>query len=339
MLVFLLPAMISISIFAVGLVKTGSFAEFRIALVHVYSVAPATVVRLDIREALRNRDFKRALRALKRQKTIAESIGPTFFMKHDLVENSNKVVALARLTGDESLFVEWIQDLREMSPTDYMALSLQSQVSANHNFEKAMEVARQAIDVLPVNETPYRAMAIADLRQREGKEIESICGQYSSAQLGAFEPWFDPTVGISGQGLRTLSLAFEGNETAPRFAVSQGMKLAEPVSNLFDVNSEDASPLMRFIVPSVPGLKLTLIEIVLHTGSGLRRYAAENLRVVPTYGYAMSAVEFLMTSANGEALIIRPASGSFPAAGQVEIAYQLDRLPLANDPACLKIMQ
>jgi hypothetical protein len=338
-LIFLLPAITAISIFVVGLVKIGSLADFRMALVHVYSVAPATVVRLDIREALNHRDFKRALRALKRQRMIAESIGPTFFMKHDLIESTNKVVALARLTGDEEVFADWVQDLRKMSPTDYLALSLQSQVAGSHDVEIAMDAAKQAIGVLPVNETPYRAMALGDLRQGEGKEVENICRQFSSAQLGAFEPWYDPTAGISGQGLRTLSLAFEGNGSPPKFSISHGMKLAEPVSNVFDVDSEVPSPLMRFIVPSVPGLKLTLNEIVFHTGSGVRRFSARDLRVVPTFGYALSAVEFLITSANGEALIIRPATGDFPAASQVEVGYQMDRLALANDPACLKNIQ
>jgi len=85
----------------------------------------------------------------------------------------------------------------------------------------------------------------------------------------------------------------------------------------------------------VPGLKLRFEGLIFHTFTGVQRFAPDQLRIIPTYGYALSRNEFLITSKFGEAFLIRPESDSFPRATQVELEYSILRLALANDPACL----
>lgn len=84
-LVLFLPAMFAVVIVAVLVIKIESLAIFKSALVNVYSGAPAAIVLLDLRQSLRNWDFGRTIKTLRRQLSIAEVIGLTSFMKHDLL--------------------------------------------------------------------------------------------------------------------------------------------------------------------------------------------------------------------------------------------------------------
>jgi hypothetical protein len=245
-LISLVPAIVAVFVIVALLTKFESIPALRMAMVNIYSGTPAAIVRLDLHQALRDRDFQRALRALKQQKLIAEAIGFTRFMRHDLIENSSRAIEAARLSGTESQFLDWALELREIAPMDYLGLTLLSRIQTRNNAEAAIDAANKARNALPVDETTYRALIQRGFLFDGADQIARNCQLYAKAQIGAFDPRYAPTASLVGQGIRTLALAFDGDATEPSYAISQGMKLGQPARNIFDVKSDDDSPLTAY---------------------------------------------------------------------------------------------
>jgi len=240
------PAIGVAALIVAGLTNFESITALRMAMVNIYSGAPAAIVRLDLHQALRDRDFQRALKELRQQKSIAEAIGFTGFMRHDLIENSSQAVEVARLSGAENQFLDWALELREIAPMDYLGLTLLSRIQTRNNAEAAIDAAKKARNALPVDETSYRPLIQPGFRFDDADQIATNCQLYAKAQIGAFDPRYAPTASLVGQGIRTLALAFDGDATEPSYAISQGMKLGQPARNIFDVKSDDDSPLTAY---------------------------------------------------------------------------------------------
>jgi len=331
---------ISLGIVALALITGAAAAyfvpwlELRSNLVKLYANTPYMVVRLDLRQALRDHDFPKALELLKRQKEVAEAIGFTNFMKHDLVESTGLAVTRSLATGEQHLFSSWLEELRDIVADDYRGLALLALSLAEADPKKARELANQALTILPVDEIPYRTILISDLEQRKFSDLPSLCNRYKTAQLGAFDAATNSDMTFAGQGIRTLSLAIEKTNGSHYYATSQGIKLGDWGTSLFDFTDGNEVSSLRLILPVIAGLKITIDQISLHTPQGIKTLAPNDLIIATTYGYVLSQREFLIPSHKGETLMIHLPIGNFPEFSQVEIRYKADRLPMVNTSAC-----
>jgi len=332
---------IGISFVVLGIAGSGFYLVSKIglpvlktSLIGFYIGAPANIVRVELKMALAYRNFGEALEILERQRIIAEAMGFTNQMKFELIENTYLVVERALATGEQAIFSDWVDYLYELSPDIHIGVSLVSIVNYSNDFEKTKKFAEQALEALPTDELPYRAMLLADDRSGTRGNKAELCKRYRNAQLTAIDPVYYPNASFQGQGLRTLIMALEDEESIVFYAVSQGLKLGEFVNATFEFDRAKNYHQLRLIMPTVPGLKFTLDHIIIQGSRGRLVLSGKQLEVTPTYGYVLSRDEFLITSRFGEALLIRSNTHEFPETSQVMLRYKLERLPITNFGGC-----
>lgn len=303
--------------------------QMRTDLTNLYVSLPSSTIRLRLRLAIIRNDYAEAINLLKKQKHIAEKIGFTNYMKHDLVENTWMAVEGARSTGDQELFLDWLNELEETAPNEYKVLIMQAN---SQNGDIAKVKAASAIKLLPIDEAPYRALIRNSLNNGESKQIKPYCNNLQSAQLGAIDAWADSDLTFPAQGLRTLGLTAINN-SHKTYSTTQGLKVGSWSEALFDFPTPQTAKKLALLLPMAAGVKFSISTITLTTEKGLVQYSTDQVAILATYGYALSENQFVIASKQGDTLVIFPPK-ELPEFSQISINYKLERLPPVNLKAC-----
>ena len=331
LLVLLLTGAVLATIWA----STIPLFTWRMAAVNAYSVVPAASVRLELRLALQKQDFQAALKLLDRQKRIAEAIGLTNFMKHDLVENTGFVLRQARLLDKESLFASWLTELKQIAPREYRLLPMLAMALSRSDPGAAEKSALEAIALLPIDELPYRSLIKIRLAH-DPVRLNEICQNYGTAQLGSFHTWYYHNKGAIGQDVRTLVVSVNTAQGNDIYNTSQGLELGKTLTSEFNFDQTLPSTRFNLILPTAPGIKLKIHQVKIEGPSETAVFEPEQLFIAPTFGYVLSASEVILISEEGESIAVQARTGSFPPFGRISLTYQLDKLALFNGSDCLK---
>jgi len=308
---------------------------WRMAAVNSYSVAPAASIRLELRAALQRNDFKSALTALERQKQVAELMGFTNFMKHDLVRTTALAVRHAYLINEEAQFAPWLAELNKIVPRDYRLLPMRALAVARTDPAEAEKFAMEAIAVLPIDELPYRGLLSARLAQDQAS-LREVCETYRTAQLGSFHTWYYQSIGAIGQDARTLFVSVDTAEHGRLYSVSQGIELGKDLTSEFNVDQTASSNRFSVIMPTIPGIKLTIHSVQIESPTETMNFMPRDLIITPASGYVVSVNEVILTANQGENITFQTKSGMFPPYSRIKLSYRLEKLPLSNLPECLE---
>ncbi len=305
------------------------------AAVNTYSVLPAATVRLELRTALGKNDYKRVLALLERQKNVAEAIGATNFMKHDLIENTDMALKHASLVNKQAVFADWLAELKKFAPREYRLFPMLAKSLAMTSPEAARELAGNAINLLPIDEASYRALIDASLAKDTGR-LSEICDRYNSAQLGSFYSWYFQNKGSLNQDVRTLVFSVAAAGEKEVFGVSHELELGKPRTSEFNFDQKVAAERFNLILPTIPGVRLTIYQVQLESASQTVVYKPEQLFITPTLGYVASVNQVIHISDAGENIAIQPKVGVFPPFSRLVLSYRIDKLALSNEPTCLQ---
>ena len=315
-------------------VVTIPWFAWRTAAINSYSVFPATTVRLELRTALQKNDYKTALSLLRRQKRVAEAIGFTNYMKHDLVENTGMAMRQASLVGKSAFFASWLAEMKEIAPREYRLLPMVAESLSHSDPEAARVSAEEALAILPIDKAPYRALIKSSLAH-DPSRLRNICRRYGKAQLGSFNAWYFQHKGSFDQDLRTIIFSAVSKQGEMLYGISHGLELGAVQTAEFNV--EQTAPLPRFniILPTIPGVKLTILDVRFESTSVSKTYKPEQLYLTPTNGFVLSVNEVILTSEFGDNIAIQAKNGPFPKFRRLTLTYKIEKLGISNDPECL----
>jgi len=325
------------AILAVRWVVTIPWVELRSVAINSYSVIPAAMVRLELRRALQESDFDTAQRLLRRQKAVAEAIGPTNFMKFDLVQNTGLAMRQARLVGKPEYFAAWLAELRKLAPREYRLLPMLAHSLAQIDPDAAAEAANEALAILPIDEAPYRALINSSLAH-DPSRLNDLCKRHRAAQIGSFNVWYFQHRGAFDQDLRTVMFMVKTPQGEALYGISHGVELGTIQTAEFNIEQNAPLPRFNLILPTIPGIKITIHEVQFESPLETKTYGSGQLYLTPTNGFVLSPNEIVLTSEFGDNIAIQAKGGSFPPFHRLTLTYEIDKLAISNSPDCLTKM-
>lgn len=325
-------------ILVVGVVVSVSFpsiVSIKSRAVDLVSSLPYALVRLGVREAVRDGSFQTALTLLETQEKVADFLGNTSFMKQDVIEHTRYVVRRARLVGEGALFDPWLEHLAKTSPNSFIALSASVKVSSDFDPDVFQGASDRALTLFPVDPEVYRKLLAQPYENpdRANSKKHLVCARYKEAAGGRYDSWFFPDKFPHGQGFSAPIIILDDGDSSKALFASEGVRLSQRQIISFEMSDYKAFGALRVFLPWPNGTTLSLHSIQFQTSKGVVEFQPQELDISSMAGFVLNDHTYLISSESGDTLVIRKKTGAFPLASRVAVESTITRLPLHT--ACL----
>lgn len=316
-------------------VSLPSLVSIKSRTVDLVSSLPYALVRLGVRESVRDGNFQTALTLLKTQEKVAGFLGNTSFMRQDVIEHTRYVVSRARIVGQEILFDSWLKYLEKTNPNSFIALSASVSRSSDFDPDVFHGATGRALSLFPMDPEVYRKLLAQPYGNPQIAELtkHSVCTRYKEAAGGRYDSWFFPDKFPHGQGFSAPIIFLDDGDSSKALFASDGVRLSHRQIISFEMSDYQAFGALRVFLPWPNGTTLSLHSIQFQTSKGLVEFQPQELDISSMAGFVLNDHTYLISSEIGDTLVIRKKTGAFPRASRVAVESTITRLPLHT--ACL----
>jgi hypothetical protein len=312
------------------------FDDFRYVTFRLAAEIPTIATKISIRGPLLDQNFQAAATGLDRQLSLIQMIGvKRSVMLPGLVENVEFVFDRARLESEFALLAPFLSRLVQSQPDLYLARIWLARSLASTEPEMALSHLNHAIQLVPADERGYRiALDIAQSLQN-AKMVKDLCQRYRRAQFGGPHP-FRYRNTFWGTGLRKIAVEFLGNDGRSVLVSNEGLQLEEKRVYDFLLPERIQFNSIKLHLGTLPGLKMKLHQMALHTGAGLIKLAPRQLSMSTRYGYFMQPDTIISNAHDGEVITFRSRGKPIDNVDRIDLQMTFERLPLNNLSICYR---
>lgn len=339
-----------ILLFVVGAVLAGVLIIFvlLIAMPDVRRQAFSSVVpaynlyqTMYLRRFVRERDFSAAAERLNQHIDLSLQMSSSRSpMVPGLVKAFEFVVEQARFENEFEILKRPLERLVKIEPELFLGRIWLARAMWYDNPEASMHHLKTAASLVSADERSYRQGIEAALKLGKLALAQAYCKEYQTAQFGGPKPRGYNHL-YRGLGLRRMGLVSKTKDGQEIVVTNSGLELNQRRSYSFSLPNPESIDRVELHLGTLPGLEITLHEILLVSPDGPVSYQPTEVLVTTRSAYISShgEQEFRIITTNDDDEVLR---FRFPRMhediGRVSINLTFRRLKLASGDIC-KVVQ